>query len=648
MKGTGLVNFEGKEPISEMVTVIKALDGKSYNDGAIVVFGLGKKGVTGILPVGVGCSAYYNDIKRIATEKEVDPYLVLAIMYQESLYKGIRCNPLADSGSSYGLMQINTGYWCLEKFGLPTNKKDCKQVLLNNPQKNIEVGVQILYDEYQKGSVIFNGCNVKNKQYSGWEAALRRYNGLGCNENFPSQDQYVENVVKLWNDFKSQNVFESQSSPPTTPPTTPEVPVITSTAMEDKILEIAKSYIGKDTFRITQNGKDYSYVCSTFTSKVLSEAGAFPNVENCDATLNTELQNNKNLHTKIYPNNEFEEIASSEWRNGLKAGDLIIWGCKPAGEDCNPDFQHSTIFEKYDLIKKKYVVIGDPGSTEKIRYQNYTIGSSNWYITHVWRSKLDLDPKKKLFEEAISKVKILNGKYIDNFQFVDKLYADELITKGQYDNIKGAKGVWALFNAEEDMEFVLEVLEKNYIKEGYDLSKLQNSNNRVYISYLESEDYEKAFEMVQNNNSLINLTLGSKESLLMLMFYVNCDEDKISKIKYLISHGADVNIKNSDGYTSLMLSSDNCEVDEAKLLLSYGAKINEKDNDGWTPLTYAVGSANSGRYDIVKYLLDNGADINVKTNEGNSLLYILDINDQTALVSEKNQIRTLLNSKGLN
>jgi len=157
------------------------------------------------------CKKYYSDIKTIANKDGVDPYLVLAVMYQES-----KCVPTADSGSSLGLMQININFWCGKK-GLPSDKEKCKKVLIENPTKNIEVGVQILSDYYKSDSEIiyFTGCNVQNVEYKGWDAALRRYNGFKgdniktCNENYPSQDYYVENVTKNFNSLKNLKVFEN-------------------------------------------------------------------------------------------------------------------------------------------------------------------------------------------------------------------------------------------------------------------------------------------------------------------------------------------------------------------------------------------------------------------------------------------------------
>ncbi len=90
-------------------------------------------------------------------------------------------------------------------------------------------------------------------------------------------------------------------------------------------------------------------------------------------------------------------------------------------------------------------------------------------------------------------------------------------------------------------------------------------------------------------------------------------------VKILISQGVDVNAKNDDGLTPLMLA---CYTDTkgniVKLLIDKGADVNTKDNDGETPLLYACANDTTGN--IVKLLIDNGADVNAKDNDGDTPL----------------------------
>jgi len=152
---------------------------------------------------GSECSSYAKIIVDSSSENEIsDPLLLLSLMMQES-----SCKAKAFSGSSVGLMQINLIH-CGE-YGLPEDKEECKRELLGSPQLNIDVGAKILKNSYEayKDGKIFQGCSQRNVLYSGWEAALRGYNGWGCGKDesgsvFYSQDSYVEEVMERYEKLK--------------------------------------------------------------------------------------------------------------------------------------------------------------------------------------------------------------------------------------------------------------------------------------------------------------------------------------------------------------------------------------------------------------------------------------------------------------
>ncbi|MDR1959093.1 MAG: ankyrin repeat domain-containing protein, partial [Planctomycetaceae bacterium] len=95
-------------------------------------------------------------------------------------------------------------------------------------------------------------------------------------------------------------------------------------------------------------------------------------------------------------------------------------------------------------------------------------------------------------------------------------------------------------------------------------------------------------------------------------------EGRLDTVKYLIDHGADVNVKyNNDGWTPLTFAANKGHLDVVKYLIDHGADVNVKFEEGNTPLIFA---AVRGHLDTVKYLIDHRADVNAKNNYGNTPL----------------------------
>jgi soluble lytic murein transglycosylase-like protein len=123
---------------------------------------------------GTNCDDYASWIVDASTTYTIpDELILLAIMIQES-----SCSLTAESsGGDMGLMQINPDN-CVGQYGLSSNKDTCKSLLLTNGETNINVGAQILKGAYISSSKTYD-CGGVVKTYTGWEAALRGYNGWG-------------------------------------------------------------------------------------------------------------------------------------------------------------------------------------------------------------------------------------------------------------------------------------------------------------------------------------------------------------------------------------------------------------------------------------------------------------------------------------
>ncbi len=91
------------------------------------------------------------------------------------------------------------------------------------------------------------------------------------------------------------------------------------------------------------------------------------------------------------------------------------------------------------------------------------------------------------------------------------------------------------------------------------------------------------------------------------------NKEGIEEIKILLSKG-NVNAKNKNGWTSLMIASYYGYTDLVKTLIEDGADVNEKNNDGVTALMW---SASEGHTEVTRQLINAKADVNAR-NKNNA------------------------------
>lgn len=84
----------------------------------------------------------------------------------------------------------------------------------------------------------------------------------------------------------------------------------------------------------------------------------------------------------------------------------------------------------------------------------------------------------------------------------------------------------------------------------------------------------------------------------------------------LLSKGANANL-NSNGSPLICVAAECGNIDAVKVLLSHGADINDRDANGYTPFLLAVKSKDKNMMD---YLAGHGADINAVANDGISAM----------------------------
>ncbi|MCA1627199.1 MAG: ankyrin repeat domain-containing protein [Acidobacteria bacterium] len=90
-------------------------------------------------------------------------------------------------------------------------------------------------------------------------------------------------------------------------------------------------------------------------------------------------------------------------------------------------------------------------------------------------------------------------------------------------------------------------------------------------------------------------------------------------VQVLLWAKADVNFRDSDGQTVLMLLTDKVTSELVWDLINAGAKVNARDNDGDTPL---ISIAEINNVDTLKVLLDAGGKVNAANKNGETALML--------------------------
>ena len=114
--------------------------------------------------------------------------------------------------------------------------------------------------------------------------------------------------------------------------------------------------------------------------------------------------------------------------------------------------------------------------------------------------------------------------------------------------------------------------------------------------------------------------------------------DNADSVHWLISHGADVGVKDSHGATPLHYTASKNAVKSAEMLLNSGADINARTLEGVSPL-HMVAIEDS--HEMAKLLVKYGADINIPSNDDWLPLH-------TAARNNSRKVAGLLISEGAN
>ena len=124
-----------------------------------------------------------------------------------------------------------------------------------------------------------------------------------------------------------------------------------------------------------------------------------------------------------------------------------------------------------------------------------------------------------------------------------------------------------------------------------------------------------AVDFLLKNNALTKSELRSRDlDLTQISLHKAVQNRDVSTIKRLLAAGADVNIKDEDGFTPLQYAA---YKEEAELLVANGADVNTKDKNGWSILH----TSSDFLVPLAKVVIENGANLDAKTPDGSTPLH---------------------------
>jgi uncharacterized protein len=118
--------------------------------------------------------------------------------------------------------------------------------------------------------------------------------------------------------------------------------------------------------------------------------------------------------------------------------------------------------------------------------------------------------------------------------------------------------------------------------------------------------------VINNHQELIDAFEGVK-GVKETQMIVAASTGDLSVLKKMIAEGADVNYKDTDGWSALTEATLTGQIEAVKILIDSHADVNMKHQKGWTALMVA---AEKNQKQAAELLLKAGADSNIRSDDG--------------------------------
>jgi ankyrin repeat protein len=143
-----------------------------------------------------------------------------------------------------------------------------------------------------------------------------------------------------------------------------------------------------------------------------------------------------------------------------------------------------------------------------------------------------------------------------------------------------------------------------------DHKELFISHPDLYLAIC-NDDYQQVERITSSG---ITIDIGNEFTFLMYA----AELGRLKIATRLISHGAQINVRDYEGNTPLLLALHNGHIEVGQILLDHNADVNVANGKGITPLMYA---ARTGNIHIVERLLREGAKIDARDKWGRTPVF---------------------------